>query len=246
MPSILIVVPCFNEEDRLDPAQVTALLSDPRVGVVLVDDGSHDGTLALLQRLAEEHPGRLDVVALPRNGGKGEAVRAGLRHALDRGADVVGYLDADFATPPAEFHRVVEAIFDGPAIVALGSRVRLLGRRIERSPWRHYLGRIFATLGSLALRLDVYDTQCGAKAFSRHPALLRALAEPFQSRWAFDLELLQRLLRDPHDPLGPRDFVEVPLRQWHDAKGSKLRPSGMAQALWDVARIARHGTRPPP
>jgi len=140
----------------------------------------------------------------------------------------------------------VEAIFDGPAVVALGSRVRLLGRRIERSPWRHYLGRIFATLGSLALRLDVYDTQCGAKAFSRHPALLRALDEPFQSRWAFDLELLQRLLRDPHDPLGARDFVEVPLRRWHDAKGSKLRPSGMARALWDVAQIARRGTRPLP
>ncbi len=244
MPSILIVIPCFNEELRLDPTQVEALLSDPRLGVVLVDDGSRDGTLALLQRLAAEHPGLIDVVALPENRGKGEAVRVGLRHALDRGADVVGYLDADFATPPAELFRVVDAIFEAPAVVALGSRVRLLGRQIERSPWRHYLGRVFATLSSLALRLDVYDTQCGAKAFSRHPALLRAVAHPFQSRWAFDLELIQRLLCDPHDPLAPSDFVEVPLQKWHDAPGSKLRPSGMTRALWDLALVAHRRARP--
>jgi len=245
MPPILIVIPCFNEEHRLDPAQVKTLVSDPRVGVVLVDDGSRDGTLPLLQRLAAEYPDRIDVLALPENRGKGEAVRAGLRRALDRGADVVGYLDADFATPPAELLRVIDAIFATPAVAALGSRVRLLGRHIARSPWRHYFGRVFATLASLALRLDVYDTQCGAKAFRRHPALLRAVADPFQSRWAFDLELLQRLLCDPHDPLTPRDLIEVPLHQWQGMRGSKLRASGVARALWDLARIARRASRPP-
>lgn len=243
MSPIVVIIPCYNEEHRLDVGQLPLLLDNPQLGILLVDDGSRDGTLALIRRLAQEHAGRVEALALPENRGKGEAVRAGLLQALSQGAQIVGYLDADFATPPGEFDSLLAALADSRYQVALGSRVRLLGRHIERRPLRHYLGRVFATLGSLALRLSVYDTQCGAKAFRRHPALARALASPFASRWAFDLELLQRLLTDPVDPLGPGDITEVPLQYWHDARGSKLGLPGMVRAVWDVAAIARQGKR---
>jgi hypothetical protein len=119
-----------------------------------------------------------------------------------------------------------------PADVLLGARVRLLGTRIERRAWRHYLGRVFATFASLALRLPVYDTQCGAKLFARSAALEAALARPFRSRWVFDVELLERMLAGAGGapPLSPGRIREVPLAEWRDVGGSKLGPAGMLVA----------------
>jgi glycosyltransferase involved in cell wall biosynthesis len=185
----------------------------------------------------------VQALILPRNGGKGEAVRAGLREALRAGATLVGYLDADFATPPAEALRLRDELLAQDADVALGSRVRRLGSSIDRRPARHYLGRIFATAASLALGVGVYDTQCGAKILRATPALSAALERPFSSRWAFDVELLSRLLRPEVDvsAVPVERFIEVPLRAWEDIAGSKLRGATMLRAGADLARIAlRH------
>lgn len=232
---VTLVIPCFNEEARLDVANVAALLDDPAARVVLVDDGSTDGTLAILQGIARVQP-RVRVTALARNLGKAEAVRAGLRVAIDDGAALVGYLDADFAAPPSEMARIVSTLRQQPALsAALGSRVALLGSTIERSAARHYLGRVFATAASMLLGVAVYDTQCGAKAFRVDDVLRRALDEPFTTRWVFDVELLDRLLRSGT----PRSaIVEVPLRAWRDVAGSKLAPWAAAHAAVDLARLA--------
>ena len=124
---------------------------------------------------------------------------------------------------------------------AIGSRVALLGRRIERRAARHYLGRVFATLASAALQLPVYDTQCGAKVFRAGPALTATLAEPFISRWAFDVEIIGRLACG--HPLASQAnqpwIIEVPLREWRDVGASKLRATHMAAMLVDLGRIAR-------
>lgn len=236
---VTLVVPCFNEAARLDRGQVRALLDDADVSLVLVDDGSRDGTLQLLRDIARDEP-RARVLPMGENRGKGEAVRAGLNLAL-LDADIVGYVDADFSAPAREMLRVVAALrapsSPSQAIgVALGSRVALLGRRIERRAIRHYLGRVFATAASATLGLTVYDTQCGAKAFRVTPALRRALAAPFTSRWVFDVELLDRLLREgvPEDAI-----IEVPLLEWRDVAGSKLHASAAPRAALDLARIAR-------
>ena len=90
------------------------------------------------------------------------------------------------------------------------------------------------------LAVRVYDTQCGAKIFRRSAALEAAVGEPFRSRWAFDVELIGRLLAGAPNvpPLGADSFVEVPLAVWRDVPGSKLRPAAMAGALKDLALIA--------
>jgi dolichyl-phosphate beta-glucosyltransferase len=241
MPGLAVVVPCYNEAERLQGDPLLAFVDgrdDTRL--VLVDDGSKDATRAVLDALAARRPDRLAVLALPENRGKAEAVRQGLQHAMSGGADVVGYLDADLSTPPGELPRLLEALRSSGVEVAIGARVALLGRDIQRSAVRHLLGRVFATAASLVLRAPVYDTQCGAKLFRSSPALAAALAQPFLSRWAFDVELLGRLLIGDAGaaPLPLTAFVEVPLGTWHDVGGSKLNPLAMARTLRDVGVIA--------
>lgn len=230
------VIPCFNEAERLDPSAVAALVAHPGTTVLLVDDGSTDGTPALIGSIAASLEGRVESLVLPRNVGKGEAVRQGVLNVLD-GASTgfVGYLDADFSTPPDQAQRVANRLIESGAEVAMGARIRRLGAEIDRGIARHYLGRIFATVASLSLELPVYDTQCGAKVFRVSMPLRSAMAAPFTSRWAFDVELLGRLL---DQGLGVDDFVEVPLEVWRDVGGSKLRIRGMVRAGVDLLQLA--------
>src|SRR6266568_1094414 len=172
LPTV-IVVPCFNEAARLRPDGFGPLAEHPEIELLFVDDGSTDDTRRVLEGLAARWP-RAHVLALPANGGKGEAVRRGMLDGLARGAACVGYLDADLATPADEMLRLRDELLGAAgASAVLASRVALLGRDIQRNPARHYLGRVFATTASVVLGLPVYDTQCGAKLFRRTPALER-------------------------------------------------------------------------
>lgn len=238
----VVVVPCFNEAARLD-ADALCALADARTKVFFVDDGSTDDTLAILKAAMVRHSntphaGDIKVLLRPVNEGKGEAVRRGLLDGIEVGADVVAYLDADLSTPIDEMRRVLRVLEDRDDVdVVLGSRVALLGRDVERSAARHYLGRVFATVASTTLGLRVYDTQCGAKAFRVTPALEAALERPFASRWAFDVELLGRLL-DHGAPATA--FFELPLERWRHKPGSKLTPVAMIRAGIDVLALALH------
>jgi glycosyltransferase involved in cell wall biosynthesis len=241
MARLTVVVPCYNEAARLDAAPLFAYLDGhPDASFLLVDDGSTDATAALLERLAAERPGRVRALSLTPNGGKAEAVRRGLREALAAGAEIVGFLDADLSTPPAQIDDLRAALERPGVQVAIGARVGMLGCDIERSAVRHYLGRVFATAASLILQARVYDTQCGAKLFRAGGGLSEALSSPFLSRWAFDVELLGRMLiGTPEVPGLPlSSIVEVPLPVWHDVKGSKLGFAGMAKTLRDLALVA--------
>ena len=238
-----IVVPCFDEAGRLRTDALVELANDPAVHLVLVDDGSTDGTAALLESIAARAPGT-EVLHLPRNVGKGEAVRAGLRRVLERDLDWAGYVDADLATPVGEVLRLLDvATSDAGRAVVLGSRVALLGRHIRRSAIRHGTGRVFATAAARVLDVRVYDTQCGAKLLRVGPPLAAAVAQPFRSRWAFDVELLGRLLRagTPVEALW-----EEPLADWRDAPGSKRSITSSVRATAELVAIRRDLRRWPP
>lgn len=241
--AVRVVVPCFNEADRLERAEFEAFLDTSGApGLLFVDDGSTDGTADLLHGIAGSRRDRAQVLSLPGNRGKAEAVRAGLRAAMADGAGCVGYWDADLATPLAAILDFAAVIASRPTVdVVMGSRVRMLGRRIRRSGTRHYLGRLYATLASLALRLPVYDTQCGAKLFRSTACLEEALAAPFRSRWSFDVELLRRLQRAWGDS-GVERIVEIPLDEWCDRGGSKVTLGAGARAFADlVAMMVERG-----
>ena len=234
-PEATLVVPCYNEAQRLDRARFRRLARTPDITILFVDDGSNDDTRSVLEGLRDEEDGKMQLLPLGQNGGKGEAVRAGMQKALADGAVIVGYADADFSTPPGELLRLRDELVRSDAQAVTGARVALLGRDIHRSETRHYLGRIFATMASLVLRTRYYDTQCGAKFFRASKALEVSLSQPFRSRWAFDVELLGRLLAVAEGATYP--IVEVPLLHWEDVAGSKLMPTSMAKAALDLARI---------
>jgi len=240
--TIVVVVPCFNEERRLRLEAFLVFASDhPGVRFLFVDDGSTDSTGRILEEGSAANPELMSHLALSRNSGKGEAVRNGLIHAIQRGAELVAYWDADLATPLEELIPMVRRLHDNsPLQGVLASRVRLLGRDIERRAARHYLGRSFATVASLVLRLPVYDTQCGAKVFRVSHDLEAALVEPFRSRWIFDVELLARL-SSIWKGTTPSRLAEHPLRAWRDVGGSKLTPRDFVRAAVDLATVWRTG-----
>lgn len=240
--SLTLVIPCFREAHRLAPGPFLAFLDqDPTARLLLVDDGSPDSTLEALRRLEAERPDRIEVLALPENRGKGEAVRAGLRKAMEAGPDLVGFWDADLSTPldaSADFRAVLA---NGPDVHwVIGSRWRGLGRDIRRNPARHYLSRVFATVASVVLGLAVYDTQCGAKIFRADPLLRAVLDDPFVSRWIFDVELLARFAAAHRAGAAPDPqaaVYELALDQWRHDGRSHVRPADFALAFADLWRI---------
>jgi glycosyltransferase involved in cell wall biosynthesis len=243
-PELVLVVPCYNEAARLDPeAFVRFVTTHPGVQLVLVDDGSVDGTVEILDRIRSAAPASVTIVRQSINRGKGEAVRAGMLVALSVRPRVIGFFDADLSTPLQAVDDFLTVLGTQPAVeLVLGSRVMLMGRDIRRRPSRHYLGRVFATAVSHALDLPVYDTQCGAKMLRVNDATASLFDAPFRSRWVFDVELIARYLRLPAAPGEPsrRDRIyELVLPAWHDRPGSKLQWFDFPRALVDLGRIWR-------
>ena len=240
MPDVCLVVPCYNEARRLPQDAILEFLSaHADCHLLFVDDGSSDGTAQVLADLERRCPEQVTSVTLATNRGKAEAVRRGALAAAAAGRYAyVGYWDADLSTPLSAVAMLVAVLNEQPdCLLALGSRWRRLGSKIERSGVRHVLGRAFATAASLLLKLPVYDSQCGAKIF-RANAVDLLFADPFSSRWLFDVELLARM----SGALGAAmsgAAVEVPLHAWRDVGASKLTIAQIVRVPFELLRIRR-------
>lgn len=226
---VSVVIPCFDEAARIGPTldRVVAHLARGPAGweVVVVDDGSRDGTEAVVADRARAEP-RIRALRFAPNHGKGFAVRAGV--GASRG-DLVLVTDADLATPIDELDAFVADAAEGADLV-VASRVAPGARILTPQPWRRRLaGAVFRALVRALGLTAVRDTQCGFKL------LRRATVGPLVARlettgFAFDVELLVRAQR-----AGLR-IVERPIA-WRDVPGSKLR-------LWpDAVRLARDVVR---
>lgn len=233
-----IVIPCFNEAKRLDTDAFASY--DGNVAFLYVNDGSRDNTGGILDSLARRRPGDR-VIHLDRNQGKAEAVRLGTLNAIDQDADVVGFWDADLATPLDEIPRFLDVLATRPDVqIVIGARVNLLGRNVRRDPVRHYIGRIFATLISGALGISVYDTQCGAKLFRVSDKICTIFEEPFISSWIFDVELLTRWLSlTGSSPPHVESVFELPLLSWHEVEGSKVGPLDFLRVPYELLKIRK-------
>jgi glycosyltransferase involved in cell wall biosynthesis len=252
MARVTLIIPCYNEAARLDVRRFAGFgLQGHALRLLFVDDGSSDATLAVLEQVRAAAPQAVGLLPLPQNRGKPEAVRHGFLHVLEAPAaeapEYLGFWDADLATGLEELPAFCRELERRPEVdIVFGARVKLLGRTVERKAWRHYFGRVFATAVSVALSLGVYDTQCGAKLFRVNEALRTAFAEPFFSRWIFDVEILARYLGyyAPRGVSVADRVVELPLMAWRDVAGSKVGFSAGLRAFLDLARIHRTYVRP--
>jgi dolichyl-phosphate beta-glucosyltransferase len=235
----IVVVPCYNEARRLDLAAFAAFLSGCQgASLLFVDDGSSDSTATMLNAFAAQQGGRANVLRLARNSGKAEAVRQGMLWAWGRSPTFVGYWDADLATPLATVKQFRDLLMRRQELsLAMGCRIAMLGRQINRSLSRHLAGRAFATAASLALGLVVYDTQCGAKLFRATPEMELLFRRPFRSRWVFDVEILARLVALAGRQQAEQMIYEYPLERWTDIDGSQLKTRDFLTAAGDLARI---------
>jgi len=220
-------------------ARFREFFGDPNIGFVFVDDGSRDQTFQVLEDLRKSREDLVSVLQLKVNQGKAEAVRQGINFALEHNAEYTGYWDADLATPLDAIPRFLAILAQRPDLdMIFGSRVKLLGRKVRRQPARHYLGRVFATVVSLMLRLPIYDTQCGAKIFRVRPETRGLFRDPFLTRWVFDVEILARYIRKSGSAdLAATRIYEYPLEEWEDVAGSKVKGADFPIALRDIARI---------
>jgi len=230
--SISIVIPAFNEEKRL-PATLSAVfnyLAARRwefAEVLVVDDGSTDGTCGVAERLVPLHAG-LRLLKNPGNRGKGYSVRHGV---LESRGEWVLFTDADLSAPIDELDKLLEAARTGGATVAIGSRA--LDRSlitVHQSWFRENAGRLFNLLVRVLTSLPFQDTQCGFKLFET-----RAAREVFQrqrlERFGFDVEVLfiARLLG--------HKTIEVPVR-WSHSEGTKVRMLRDSLAMFtDLVRV---------
>jgi dolichyl-phosphate beta-glucosyltransferase len=244
-PRVIIVVPCFNEGLRLPVDQFREFLHESSVSFAFVDDGSTDNTIARIESIQTNNEDRVSVHRSPANQGKAEAVRLGMNFALEQDAEYVGFWDADLATPLDAIPQFMAVFAESPDLdMVFGSRVKLLGRHVQRRAGRHYLGRVFATIVSTILRLPIYDTQCGAKIFRVNSKTRGLTAERFQTRWVFDVEILARYIHAMGSPeLAAPHIYEYPLHRWEDVGGSKVKPADFLLALRDVIGIYWKYTR---
>lgn len=221
-----IIIPCYNESTRLNPKTfLDALDRDKELSFLFVNDGSTDTTLNIIQTMKEINPTQVEIMSLEINSGKAEAVRLGMLSAVNERFDYVGYWDADLATPLEVIDRFCHVLDSAEVDLVIGSRVRLLGRKVERRAIRHYLGRLFATCASILLDICIYDTQCGAKIFRNSDSLRLVFGKPFTVTWIFDVEMLARfpiVLKTSPAEASSR-WVEYPLDKWVDVRGSKIK-----------------------
>ena len=238
----VLLVPCYNESNRLSVTAFADFLADhPHVMVVFVNDGSTDNTNKTLEAIQYQvGSGQVKILPLIRNGGKAEAIRQGM-HLVMSGSfqtqyqpSLIGYMDADLATPLAEIERLIEiALRRTDVTLVVGSRLALKGHRVVRTPSRKFLGRIFAAAVSLTLGIGLKDTQCGAKIFRNGEYLRRVFSEKFSDRWLFDIEILTRL-RSSY----AAEVYECPLEEWRDVGNSRLRMRDFMVAPWKLCLLA--------
>lgn len=234
---ITLVVPCYNEEIRLPRDYWESLFALPGFRWVFVNDGSTDGTQAVLAQLAHQYE-HVEALNLPVNQGKAEAVRQGMLHAFRLGdSTAIGFVDSDGSFPVDEIARFAE-LFAKPEEISFDA---VWASRNGPDTVNEEKPSLLRRIGSVVVSAIIHvgnpsmpsDTQCGFKLFLPTPALRVALAAPFRTRWLFDIELFYRL---------PGLVIrEETLRYWVDAPNSRITRSQAISIFAQLATVTRIG-----
>jgi dolichyl-phosphate beta-glucosyltransferase len=226
-----IVIPAYNEEKRIKNSlsEACAFLNDSGMDyeVVVVDDGSSDGTSRIVESMASFSP-KVRLVRYEKNKGKGHALRTGV---LVTTGDFVLVMDADLSTPMEELGKLMPYLAQGEFDVAIGSRALALSDIIRKQPWwRRGMGKMFNRIVKVLVIGDFSDTQCGFKLF-RGGVARNLFGEAKIDRFAYDVEILARAKKKGYG------IQEVPIR-WINSPESRVDPlKDSLRMLIDLVRI---------
>lgn len=214
-PSVLLLIPAYNEEKRIEPVlrEYGEYFSKNYTGkfrIVVVLNGCRDNTLGVVQKVEKEYP-CIDHVEFKDPIGKGGALIEGLK--LSSEADLIGYVDADGATRPKAFHDLIK--YCDKADCVIGSRwIKGAVLHQAQNRRRRFASRVFHAIVQLLFRMNIHDTQCGAKVMKKE-AVEKIYNTLTIADMAFDINLLYSLKREGFK------ILEVPT-EWTDMAGSKV------------------------
>lgn len=227
-----IVIPFYNESDRIDTDYLNSILSIKKVDYVFVNDGSTDDTIAKLS----EYKNKVKIISYEKNRGKAEAVRAGLVYASQKEYDLVGYLDSDGAFPYVEVSNFIKFSTlkfeqNNDIGVIIASRLRIAGRNINRETGRLIISYLIKICLFIIFKDKPKDTQSGLKLIRNSSILKKYLNNKFKTRWFFDVELMYYMKNYCR-------IYEFPVDSWSDIKGSNLTIKSIIYVIADLVKLA--------
>lgn len=230
MQKIAIIIPCYNEEKRLNSSNIDYLISNSNITFFFANDGSIDKTVEVINKIVSNYQERCFLIDFKENSGKANTIYKAINQInREEKYDFIGYFDADFSTPSSELIRLINELKSSEKKFIIGSRILLLNSGIKRKYYRHIIGRIILTVINIKHQLGIYDTQCGAKIFSKD-IINEVFTKPFKTKWLFDVEIFIRLKEKKLLQYGK----EFPIYKWKDVEGSKLGFSSSLRILREM------------
>lgn len=233
-----IVIPCYNEEERLRGEEFKSFVSqNSSYHICFVNDGSKDNTLHVLNELKKGNEDFISVFNCPKNGGKSEAVRQGILYLLKNYPfEYLGFLDADLSTDFNDYELLISSISTNQYVAVVGSRIQRVGAEINKESSRALISKIINKIIQSIIKMPFRDTQCGAKIFTRDISK-KVFSKPFLSRWLFDVEIFIRLRTYLGINMASEKIIEVPLSRWIHMDGSKLSFKDSLKIFSELFRI---------
>ena len=235
-----VVIPCYNEENRLKTKEFANFVHNNHgYHICFVNDGSKDKTLEILKEFQQGKEEYISIYDCEKNGGKAEAVRQGILHLVkDKSLDYIGFLDADLSTDFADFDELVKTLSSSDYKLVAGSRINRMGANIIKQSSRAIISKIINKIIRTILRMEIQDTQCGAKIMKREVAE-NMFNTPFLTRWLFDVEIFLRMKKYYGAETVKKFIYEQPLKRWVHECGSNFSFKDSIKILWQLSEIAR-------
>jgi len=235
----LLVVPVYNEVERLDVDVMLRMAEAATFDLLLVDDGSTDDSFAMCEAISAKSA-HVFALRLMRNGGKSNALLAGFRYAVDGGYAFAGMADADMSVSESDISVGNDLIRHAESGVVSGARVRLAGHGVLRPAIRQWAGRLIATAVTIASGIPMYDPQSPCKWFVVDDAFRKAIQRPCDSKWFGEAELLSRLdVATRRVKRRNLSVYEFPLNSWYEAEGGHLGIGQFTNVVGDFGRFVK-------
>ncbi|PQJ23082.1 glycosyltransferase [Tenacibaculum sp. SG-28] len=227
-----IIIPCYNEALRIDVSRyIDFIATHPLYHLCLVNDGSEDTTLEILNTIQNACSKRVTVIHLEKNKGKAAAIRTAAKYLYHQDAiRYIGYMDADLSTDFIDYKRLTQCLKqnDNLSLVFGSRKTNGFNNIIKRGNKRKFFSMVIKSIINLILGLEISDTQCGAKVFKKEEIPL-IYGKAFVSKWLFDVEIFLRLKKRYGKEIVMQKIKEEPLLKWIGVEGSKITISDSVQ-----------------